>query len=223
MNTGAHAVPSKNGLVTTVAASTKGELRYALEGSVFNAGSTVQWLRDELGLIKDASETEELALSVPDTAGTYLVPAFTGLGAPWWDAEARGLICGLTRGCTRAHLARAALESIAYQAYDVLEAMRNDFPCDIEELAVDGGGSQNHFTMGWQAGLLQRPVVRPKTAEVTALGAAYLAGLNAGYWKDLDNLRANAVQATRFKPELAAELRQQSLDGWYHALNRTKG
>ena len=223
MNTGAHAVPSKNGLVTTVAASTKGELRYALEGSVFNAGSTVQWLRDELGLIKDASETEELALSVPDTAGTYLVPAFTGLGAPWWDAEARGLICGLTRGCTRAHLARAALESIAYQAYDVLEAMRNDFPCDIEELAVDGGGSQNRFTMGWQAGLLQRPVVRPKTAEVTALGAAYLAGLNAGYWKDLDSLRANAVQATRFKPEVAEEFRRQSLDGWYCALNRTKG
>ena len=223
MNTGTHAVPSKNGLVTTVAASTKGELRYALEGSVFNAGSTIQWLRDELGLIKEASETEELALSVTDTAGTYLVPAFTGLGAPWWDAEARGLICGLTRGCTRAHLARAALESIAYQAYDVLEAMRNDFPCDIEELAVDGGGSQNRFTMGWQAGLLQRPVVRPKTAEVTALGAAYLAGLNAGYWKDLDSLRANAVQATRFKPELAAELRQQSLDGWYRALNRARG
>ena len=223
MNTGAHAVPSKNGLVTTVAASTKGELRYALEGSVFNAGSTVQWLRDELGLIKDASETEELALSVPDTAGTYLVPAFTGLGAPWWDAEARGLICGLTRGCTRAHLARAALESIAYQAYDVLEAMRNDFPCDIEELAVDGGGSQNRFTMGWQAGLLQRPVVRPKTAEATALGAAYLAGLNAGYWKDLNSLRVNAVQATHFKPELTAELRQQSLDGWYRALNRARG
>ena len=223
MNTGAHAVPSKNGLVTTVAASTKGELRYALEGSVFNAGSTVQWLRDELGLIKNASETEELALSVPDTAGTYIVPAFTGLGAPWWDAEARGLICGLTRGCTRAHLARAALESIAYQAYDVLEAMRNDFPCDIEELAVDGGGSQNRFTMGWQAGLLQRPVVRPKTSEVTALGAAYLAGLNAGYWKDLNSLRVNAVQATHFKPELTAELRQQSLDGWYRALNRARG
>ena len=223
MNTGAHAVPSKNGLVTTVAASTKGELRYALEGSVFNAGSTVQWLRDELGLIKDASETEELALSVPDTAGTYLVPAFTGLGAPWWDAEARGLICGLTRGCTRAHLARAALESIAYQAYDMLEAMRNDFPCDIEELAVDGGGSQNRFTMGWQAGLLQHPVVRPKTAEVTALGAAYLAGLNAGYWKDLNSLRVNAVQATHFKPELTTELRQQSLDGWYRALNRARG
>lgn len=222
MNTGIHAVPSKNGLVTTVAASTKGELRYALEGSVFNAGSTVQWLRDELGLIKDASETEELALSVPDTAGAYLVPAFTGLGAPWWDAEARGLICGLTRGCTRAHLARAALESIAYQAYDVLEAMRNDFPCEIEELAVDGGGSKNRFTMGWQASLLQRPVVRPKTAEVTALGAAYLAGLNAGYWKDLDSLRANAVQATRFKPELAEGLRQQSLDGWYRALNRAR-
>ena len=160
---------------------------------------------------------------MPDTAGTYLVPAFTGLGAPWWDAEARGLICGLTRGCTRAHLARAALESIAYQAYDVLEAMRNDFPCDIEELAVDGGGSQNRFTMGWQAGLLQRPVVRPKTAEVTALGAAYLAGLNAGYWKDLDSLRANAVQATRFKPELAEGPRRQSLNGWYRALNRARG
>ena len=222
MNTGAQAVRSQNGLVTTIAATPGDAVQYALEGSVFNAGSTVQWLRDELGLIRDAAQTEELALSVPDTAGVYLVPAFTGLGAPWWDAEARGTICGLTRGCTHAHLVRAALESIAYQALDVLEAMRRDFPCELDALAVDGGGAMNAFTMQWQANMLGCPVVRPRTAETTALGAAYLAGLGAGYWSDLDALRANAAAAARFEPAISPSARQTALDGWYDALRRAR-
>ena len=222
MNTGAQAVRSQNGLVTTIAATPDENICYALEGSVFNAGSTVQWLRDELGLISTAAETESLALSVPDTAGAYLVPAFTGLGAPWWDAEARGIICGLTRGCTRAHLVRAALESIAYQALDVLEAMRRDFPCELGALAVDGGGAMNAFIMQWQANMLGRPVVRPRTAETTALGAAYLAGLGAGYWNDLDALRANAKTAARFEPDISREARQTALAGWYDALRRVR-
>ena len=222
MNTDGHAVRSQNGLVCTVAATPGDGVQYALEGSVFNAGSTVQWLRDELGLISSAAETEALALSVPDTAGAYLVPAFTGLGAPWWDAEARGVICGLTRGCSRAHLVRAALESTAYQALDVLEAMRRDFPCDLAELAVDGGGAMNAFTMQWQANMLDCPVVRPQTAETTALGAAYLAGLGAGYWRDLDALRANARGTARFTPAISPEARAAALAGWYDALRRAR-
>lgn len=222
MNTGAQAVRSANGLVTTVAASPDNSVAYALEGSVFNAGSVVQWLRDELGLIHDAGETEQLALSVPDTAGAYLVPAFTGLGAPWWDADARGTICGLTRGCTRAHLVRAALESVAYQAFDVLEAMRRDFPCEMGALAVDGGGSLNAFTMQWQANMLGCPVLRPKTCETTALGAAYLAGLGAGFWKDAEELRGNNAVAARFAPDIPEGLRQERLNGWYEALRRAR-
>ena len=223
MNTGASPVRSSNGLVTTIAASAGEEVRYALEGSVFNAGSVVQWLRDELGLIRDAGETEELALSVPDTAGVYLVPAFTGLGAPWWDADARGVICGLTRGCTRAHLARAALESVAYQVLDVLAAMRRDFPCALESLAVDGGGSRNRFTMQWQADMLGCPVVRPRTAETTALGAAYLAGLGAGCWRDVRELAAMGGESARFEPHQGTDERAAVLAGWYEALRRARG
>ena len=223
MNTGREPVRSANGLVTTVAASPAGEVAYALEGSVFSAGSVVQWLRDELGLIHDASETERLALSVPDTAGAYVVPAFTGLGAPWWDADARGVICGLTRGCTRAHLVRAALESICYQVLDVLEAMRRDFPCALPALAVDGGGSRNRFTMQWQADVLGCPVARPRTAETTALGAAYLAGLGQGVWGDVDELRAMHATSARFEPHMGADERAHALAGWYEALRRARG
>ena len=225
MNTGTTPVTSRNGLVTTVAATAGDEVAYALEGSVFNAGSVVQWLRDELGLVRDAEQTEEVALSVPDTAGVYLVPAFTGLGAPWWDADARGVVCGLTRGCTRAHLVRAALESIAYQVGDVVDAMRADFPgAGLACLAVDGGGSHNRFTMQWQADVLGCPVERPATSEATALGAAYLAGLQVGFWRDLDELRAAGRKPdARFEPALPESVRAERLAGWHDALRRARG
>ena len=226
MNTGEVPARSENGLVTTVAATPAGApVRYALEGSVFNAGSVVQWLRDEMDLVRTAEETEALAASVSDTAGVYVVPAFTGLGAPWWDADARGVVCGLTRGCSKAHFVRAALESIAYQTHDVIEAMRRDFPDAgaLAHLAVDGGGSMNGFTMQWQADLLGCPVVRPRTCEATALGAAYLAGLGVGFWRDLDELRANAGEpAARFEPAMGEALRAERLAGWYAALRRAR-
>lgn len=227
MNTGVAPATSENGLVTTIAATPAGApVAYALEGSVFNAGSVVQWLRDEMDLVRTAEETEELALSVPDAAGVYVVPAFTGLGAPWWDAEARGVVCGLTRGCSRAHFVRAALESIAYQTHDVIEAMHRDFPDAgaLTQLAVDGGGSVNRFTMQCQADLLGCPVVRPRTSEATALGAAYLAGLGVGAWGGLDELRANAGEpAARFEPAMGEALRAERLAGWYAALGRARG
>ena len=227
MNTGHEPATSKNGLVTTIAATPAGApVAYALEGSVFNAGSVVQWLRDEMDLVRTAEETETLALSVRDTAGVYVVPAFTGLGAPWWDADARGLVCGLTRGCSRAHFVRAALESIAYQTCDVIEAMLRDFPDSggaLSRLAVDGGGSINRFTMQWQADLLGCPVERPRTSEATALGAAYLAGLGVGFWSGLDELRANAGEpAARFEPTLDEGTRAARLAGWYEALRRAR-
>lgn len=226
MNTGEAPARSSHGLVTTVAASPAGEpVSYALEGSVFNAGSVVQWLRDEMGLVRTAEQTEELALSVSDTAGVYVVPAFTGLGAPWWDANARGVVCGLTRGCSRAHFVRAALEGIAYQTLDVIEAMRLDFPDagPLTRLAVDGGGSMNHFTMQWQADLLGCPVVRPATTEVTALGAAFLAGLGVGFWDGLAHLPASAgTTAARFEPAMGADERAAHLAGWYDALRRAR-
>ena len=220
MNTGEAAVTSSNGLLTTIAATADGSVAYALEGSVFNAGSVVQWLRDELRIIESASETEGLAESVPDTGGVFLVPAFTGLGAPWWDADARGLICGITRGTNRAHIVRAALESEAYQVADILGAMRQDSGVAPVLLAVDGGGSLNGFTMGMQADLLGCPVVRPSTSETTALGAAYLAGLATGYWSGIDDLRANVAHAARFEPSMDAASRAAALDAWHAALAR---
>lgn len=222
MNTGPEPVCSHNGLLTTVAATPGDAVEYALEGSVFNAGSVVQWLRDELGLVRTPDETEALALSVPDTGGVYMVPAFTGLGAPWWDARARGLICGLTRGTGRAQLVRAALESIAYQVCDVVDAMRHDAGCSLSKLAVDGGGSRNRFTMQWQANMLGCVVESPRTSETTALGAAYLAGLGAGVWGDLDALRAHQGAATRFEPAMGAEERAVSMAAWHSALDRCR-
>lgn len=218
MNTGSRPVRSHNGLITTVAATADGHVEYALEGSVFNAGTVVQWLRDEMGLIRDASESEAVALSVPDTGGVHMVPAFTGLGAPWWDAQARGMLCGLTRGTTKAHVVRAALESIALQACDVIEAMRRDAGCRFDRIAVDGGGSDNRFTMQRQADLMGCTVEKSGTSETTALGAAYLAGLQAGYWTGLDELIAAGSQGGRFEPRLDEADREKARAGWRAAL-----
>lgn len=220
MNTGSEPVESKSGLVTTIAATADDSVGYALEGSVFNAGSVVTWLKDEMGLVQNAEETEALAQSLQSTDGVYFVPAFTGLGAPWWDPQARGTISGLTRGSGRAHIVRAALESIAFQAADVIDAMKKDSGCNVERLAVDGGGSHNAFTMQWQANMLGCPVVRSATSEATALGAAYLAGLYAGVWEDPAKLREKQGAGTSFIPSLAAQERMRCLEGWHQALER---
>ena len=191
MNTGEQPVLSKNGLLTTIAWGLGDKVTYALEGSVFVAGAAIQWLRDELELIQTAQETEALALSVPDTCGVYLVPAFVGLGAPHWDAYARGMLTGLTRGANRRHIVRAALESMAYQTYDVLHAMEEDAKIPLAELRADGGAAANSFLLQFQADITGVPVLRPTILETTALGACYLAGLAVGYWKDLSEIRRN--------------------------------
>ena len=191
MNTGSEPVMSRNGLLTTIAATLPGQVQYALEGSVFTAGAAIQWLRDELGMISSAAESQEYAESVPDTAGVYVVPAFTGLGAPYWNQYARGMITGLTRGFSRAHLVRATLESIAYQTYDICQAMENDALVPLTRRKVDGGASANSFLMQFQSDLLGADVVRPECMETTALGAAYLAGLAVGFWSSLDDVRAS--------------------------------
>jgi len=218
-NTGPHAVPSSNRLVTTVAWTIKDKTEYALEGSVFVGGAVVQWLRDGLGVIRSSSEVEALANSVADNGGVYFVPAFVGLGAPHWDSYARGSIFGLTRGSTAGHLARAALESIAYQVADLLDAMRRDAGHPVEELRVDGGASANDSLMQFQCDLLRVPVVRPAATETTALGAAYLAGLGVGFWKSIPETTA---KARRFEPKMpesqAAALRQR----WNQAVARSK-
>ena len=218
MHTGAHAVASQNGLLTTLAASPDGTAQYALEGSVFVAGAAVQWLRDELHVIESAAETEALARSVPNTAGGYVVPAFTGLGAPYWDPYARGAIVGLTRGFGRAHLARATLESLAYQVADVCRAMEQDAGLPLRCLKVDGGASANSFLMQFQADLLDVQVLRPRCIETTALGAAYLAGLAVGYWQDLDEIRAVWTLEQDFTPAMTPEARQTHLEGWRRAV-----
>ncbi len=220
MNTGSNPVESKNGLITTVAATADNSVEYALEGSVFNAGSVITWLQDEMGLVQRPEETEALAASIASTEGVYFVPAFTGLGAPWWDANARGVISGLTRGTGRAHIVRAALESIGYQVADVVDAMRRDSGCAVERLAVDGGGSRNSFTMQWQADVLGCPVVRPFTSETTALGAAYLAGLKAGLWDSPEELGREADAEARFVPSISCEEGEQRLKDWHEALKR---
>ncbi len=222
LNTGRTAVASRNNLVTTVAWKRDGRLAYALEGSVFIAGAVVQWLRDGLEVIRSAAEVESLAISVPDNGGVYVVPAFAGLGAPHWDAYARGAIFGLTRGATKAHLARAALESIAYQSADVLDAMQKDAGITLSELRVDGGATCDDLLMQIQADVLGVPVVRPKVLETTALGAAYLAGLAVGFWNNTDDIRANWRIDRQFDPQMprsqAAELRA----GWNKAVDRAK-
>lgn len=218
MNTGTAPVNSHNGLVTTIAWGVDDKVEYALEGSIFVAGAAVQWLRDELGLIRYAAESEVLAKSVPDANGCYVVPAFVGLGAPYWDQYARGAIVGLTRGVNRNHIVRATLESIAYQVNDVLMAMQEDSGMPITSLRVDGGACDNDFLMQFQADILNTSVVRPYCIETTAMGAAYLAGLAVGYWRSKEEILANHVIAAEFKPQMGQAKRENLLQGWHNAV-----
>jgi len=222
MTTGTKPVTSKNNLITTVAWRVGKHTEYALEGSIFIAGAVVQWLRDGLGLIASSADVESLAAQVPDNGGVYLVPAFAGLGAPHWDQYARGLIIGLTRGSTRAHIARAALEGIAYQVADVLHAMQKDAGLKLKELRVDGGAAANNLLMQFEADLLGVPVVRPRVAETTALGAAYLAGLAVGYWKDQREIAAQWQVDHRFVPTSKPAARKALQAGWTKALHRAR-
>lgn len=222
MNTGTKPVPSKNNLLTTVAWKIGNRTEYALEGSVFTAGAAVQWLRDGLGIIKRAPDIEALATSVPDSGGVHVVPAFAGLGAPHWDQYARGTIVGLTRGSTKAHIARATLEGIAFQVNDVLQAMHADAGIKLKELRVDGGACANNFLMQFQSDLLGVPVIRPKVQETTALGAAYLAGLAVGYWKDQATIARQWQQDRKFTPKIKPALKKKLLNGWSKALDRSR-
>lgn len=222
MHTGTKRVPSRNQLLTTVAWRIGNQTEYALEGSVFIAGAVVQWLRDGLKIIRTSPEVEPLAAQVSDSGGVYVVPAFAGLGAPHWDAYARGTITGLTRGTTAAHLARASLEGIAYQVADILHAMEADSGVRLKELRVDGGASLNNLLMQFQADLLNVPVARPKVAETTALGAAYLAGLAVGFWKSRTEIAAQWQMDRRFKPGMKSTERQRLQKGWKKALERAK-
>ncbi|MGN0806301.1 MAG: glycerol kinase GlpK [Candidatus Coproplasma sp.] len=222
MNTGAKAVRSNNGLVTTLGASAGGRPPYVLEGSVFVGGAVVQWLRDELGLIGSAAESEEWANKVGDCGGVYVVPAFTGLGAPYWDSSARGLICGITRGTGKAHIIRAALESVAYQSADLVYAMQRDSGIKVNCLRVDGGASANNFLMQFQADILGAKIQRPEITESTALGAAYLAGLRTGVWSSLSELAKQRVCEREFIPDTDEEKRLKRLSGWADAVRRTR-
>ena len=222
LNTGNEAVASHNRLVTTVAWKRGQALDYALEGSVFIAGAVVQWLRDGLQIIRSSSDVEALAATVADNGGVYFVPAFAGLGAPHWDAYARGSIFGMTRGTTAGHIARAALESIAYQSADVLDAMQKDAGITLSELRVDGGASANNLLMQIQADLLGVPVVRPKVLETTALGSAYLAGLAVGYWKSDEQITRNWQVDRTFEPRLSRDQAQALRARWSTAISRAK-
>ena len=223
MNVGDQPVTSAAGLVTSVAWSIRDQVTYALEGSVFNAGSTIQWLRDELGLISSAPECDRLAESVPDAGGVFVVPAFTGLGAPYWDMYARGTIVGLTRGSTKAHIARAVLDSIAYQVADLVELMQTEAPCPVTVLRVDGGASVSDIMMQTQADLLQLPVDRPAQVETTAFGAAALAGLAVGVWDDLEELSALRRSQSLFLPQRPAAACQADCAQWRRAVSRARG
>ena len=224
MNTGNQIVHSKNGLITTIAWRIgKGEVQYALEGSVFIAGAVVQWLRDELGIIESSAEVENLAAKVQDNGGVYLVPAFVGLGSPYWDASARGIIVGLTRGANRSHIARAALESIAYQSRDLAEVMKADASADFSELRVDGGAVANNLLMQFQADILDVPVIRPAVTETTALGAAYLAGLAIGYWSNLEDVADHWAVEQRFDPQMDSAERERLYSTWKKAVERSRG
>jgi glycerol kinase len=218
MNTGEQAVHSRNKLITTVAWTREGRTEYALEGSIFIAGAVVQWLRDGAHFIRSSGQVEELAASVADTGGVYMVPAFAGLGAPYWNQYARGSLYGLTRGTTTAHIARAALESIAYQTQDVLKAMEADSGIILKELRVDGGATANNLLMQFQADILGVPVVRPTVTETTALGAAYLAGLGTGFWSSVEDIRQQWAEDRRFQPALEREKAEQLLKGWRRAV-----
>ena len=218
MNTGETPVESHNGLVTTIAAGLPGKIQYALEGSIFVAGAAIQWLRDQLDVLTSARESYQYAVSVPDTAGAYVVPAFAGLGAPHWDQHARGCVVGITRSFCRAHLVRATLESLAYQTYDICKAMEQDSGIPITELKVDGGACANDFLMQFQSDILNCRVQRPQCIETTALGAAYLAGLATGFWTDLEDIRNNWALDRVFTPEMEAAKQQQLLKGWHKAV-----
>lgn len=222
MNIGNKPVPSKNNLLTTVAWKINGKTEYALEGSIFIAGAVVQWLRDELGLIRTSNEIETLAASVPDSGGVYLVPAFAGLGAPYWNPYARGTMVGITRGTSAAHMARAAQDAIAFQTLDVLSAMNSDCGIDIKELRVDGGATVNNTLMQFQSDILQVPVARPKVTETTALGAAYLAGLAVGYWKDVAEISDQWQVERVFKPEMEAHKVKNITKDWKRAVRAAK-
>ncbi|MCA1802133.1 MAG: glycerol kinase GlpK [Rhodothermaceae bacterium] len=222
MNTGETPIISKNNLLTTIAWKVGGKTVYAIEGSIFIAGAVVQWLRDELGLIRTAPEIEKLASSVEDNGGTYLVPAFAGLGAPHWDQYARGTMVGITRGTSAGHIARAALEGIAYQTMDVLNAMEADSGIEIKELRVDGGATANNLLMQFQADILSVPVVRPKILETTALGAAYLAGLAVGYWKDQKDISNQWQIDKKFEPQMKPNQIAEYTKGWNRALKAAK-
>lgn len=222
MNTGEKPVASRHGLVTTIAWGLDGKITYALEGSIFVAGAAIQWLRDELQLISSAAETEGLCLGVADTCGVYLVPAFVGLGAPYWDPYARGILTGLTRGANRSHIVRAAVESMAYQTYDVLHAMEQDAGIPLAELRVDGGAAANTFLLQFQSDITGVPVLRPSTLETTALGAAYLAGLAVGYWKDVTEIRRNWQVSCAFSPMASHEEAEEKIAGWHHAVEQAR-
>ena len=223
MNTGEKPVFSKNGLVTTIAWGLDGKVEYALEGSIFVAGAAIQWLRDELQIIERAYDTEELAQRVPDTNGCYVVPAFTGLGAPHWDQYARGAILGLTRGVNRYHIIRATLDSLCYQANDVLKAMEADSGIKLAALKVDGGACANNYLMQTQSDIINAPVKRPCCVETTAMGAAYLAGLAVGYWKDKKEVRKNWAIDRTFEPQISDEKREEMVNGWDKAVSRSFG
>ena len=222
MNTGRRPIFSKNGLVTTIAWGLDGKVDYALEGSIFVAGAAIQWLRDELRFIESAADSEYMAQKVKDTNGCYVVPAFTGLGAPYWDAYARGAVMGLTRGVNKYHIIRATLDSIAYQTNDVLSAMEADAGIRLSQLKVDGGASANNYLMQTQSDLSAAPVVRPHCVETTAMGAAYLAGLAVGYWKNTDEIRKNWAVDRRFTPGISPEERSQRIGGWQKAVACTR-
>lgn len=218
MNTGKRAYESEHGLITTIAADAGDELKYALEGSVFVAGAAIQWLRDELRMIDTSAQSEEYARQVKDSNGVYVVPAFTGLGAPYWNQYCQGMVVGITRGCSKEHFVRATLESLAYQTYSVLKAMEQDTGMEIESLRVDGGASANNFLMQFQADILGRDVLRPECIETTALGAAYLAGLATGYWESKEEIERNWQLSERFLPAMSGEERLKKLAGWDKAV-----
>lgn len=221
MNSGTKPIMSSNNLLTTVAWKIGDTVNYALEGSIFVAGSVVQWLRDGLGIIRSSAEVEALATSVPDNAGVFFVPALTGMGAPYWDQYAKGTITGLTRGATAAHIARAALEGIAFQTMDIVEAMKKDAGVDLKELKVDGGASRNNFLMQFQSEVLGVEVIRPKVTETTAIGAAYLAGLAVGFWDSIDTVKQQCQQERTFSPEMPQEKVEALKAGWKDAVGRT--
>ena len=208
--------------LTTIAVGRNGKVQYALEGSVFVAGAAIKWLRDEMKMIDSAAETEKLANSVPDSNGVYVVPAFTGLGAPYWDAYARGAVFGLSRGCSRAHFVRAALESLAYQSLDVIRAMEEDSGLPVTSLRVDGGASANDFLLQFQADILHGEIIRPRVAETTALGAAYLAGLAVGYYKDTEEIKENWMRDKVFVPAFTEEKRNRLYAGWKDCVSRIR-